>query len=69
MPTMKIFHEVTRGQKFIDPESEQECKKLFHEYILRHCTDFENAYYYNSIVVSTGCLTHIPDEREVQVFL
>jgi len=80
MPNHKMFDEVSRGQKFIDPETNQLCRKLFANYVnlvqvafLSVDKDGELAvkeiYHRNAIVESTGELLGIPSERQVRVFI
>ncbi len=81
MSNFQVFQEVTRGRKFIDPESNQLCCKLSEDCIpLSHLAIYKSETdsgelvlkktdYRNAIIESTGCFIYIPEERKVQVFL
>ncbi len=68
------------GQKFIDLKTNQLCRKLFKNYvdlaeIIYQSEEgegklvLEKIQYYNAVVESSGSITYISPERQVQVFL
>ncbi len=81
MPNRKMFDEVSGGQKFIDPDSNQLCRKLSEgcipksQMVISQSESgsgklvLKETCFRNAIVDNTGCLIHIPSERQVQVFL
>ena len=81
MRNHKMFDEVSGGQKFIDLESDQLCRKLFEDYIPMSQMVIsqsesgpgklvvKKSLRRNAIVDNTGCLVNIPPERQVQVVL
>ncbi len=81
MPNLKMFDEVIVGQQFIDPDSNQLCRKLFEGCIPKSqmvisqpesgpgMLILKETCFRNAVVDNTGCLIHIPSERQVQVFL
>jgi len=76
-----MFDEVAGGQRFIDPGSNQLCRKLNERYLslsqmVVHQPEngagkmvLNDVNHYNAIVESTGDLIPIPYDRQVQVFV